>query len=126
MRLDAGVTAGSEVSLYYDPMLAKLIVFGSDRDKAVARFEEALDEYSIDGIRSNLPLLLWIARDEAFRDGETTTSFLPQRLDETIVRGQATAARGGAALRGRAAASTERRHGASRRRFRCGSRMPGE
>jgi 3-methylcrotonyl-CoA carboxylase alpha subunit len=83
VRLDSGVTAGSEVSLYYDPMLAKLIVYGTDRPNAVARFEEALEEFSIDGIRSNLPLLLWIARDEAFRNGETTTSFLAQRLDES-------------------------------------------
>jgi 3-methylcrotonyl-CoA carboxylase alpha subunit len=89
IRLDSGVTAGSEVSLYYDPMLAKLIVYGTDRPNAVARFEEALEEFSIDGIRSNLPLLLWIARDEAFRNGETTTSFLAQRLDESTFARQA-------------------------------------
>ena len=45
VRLDSGVTAGSEVSLYYDPMLAKLIVYGTDRPNAVARFEEALEEF---------------------------------------------------------------------------------
>ncbi|HTU80794.1 MAG TPA: acetyl-CoA carboxylase biotin carboxylase subunit [Candidatus Acidoferrales bacterium] len=84
VRLDAGVDTGSEVSVYYDPMLAKLIVFGSDRAHAVARFERALEDFTIEGVRSNLPLLLWIARDEAFRDGETTTSFLAQRLDESI------------------------------------------
>ena len=44
----------------------------------------ALEEFAIDGVRTNLPLLLWIARDEAFRAGETTTSFLAQRLDESI------------------------------------------
>src|SRR5581483_9825477 len=84
VRLDCGATAGSEVSLYYDPMLAKLIVYGTDRAHAVARFEEALEEFAIGGIRSNVPLLLWIARDEAFRKGETTTSFLAQRLDESV------------------------------------------
>ena len=89
VRLDSGVTEGSEVSLYYDPMLAKLIVYGTDRRNAVARFEEALEEFSIDGIRSNLPLLLWIARDEAFRNGDTTTSFLAQRLDESAFARQA-------------------------------------
>jgi 3-methylcrotonyl-CoA carboxylase alpha subunit len=86
IRLDAGVDAGSEVSVYYDPMLAKLIVYGSDRAHAVARFERALEDFTIDGIRSNVPLLLWIARDDAFKLGDTTTSFLAQRLDESIFR----------------------------------------
>lgn len=84
VRLDAGVTTGSEVSVYYDPMLAKLIVYGTDRQHAIARFENALDEFAIDGVRTNVPLLLWIARDAAFRNGETTTGFLAQRLDETV------------------------------------------
>ncbi|MDE2482095.1 MAG: acetyl-CoA carboxylase biotin carboxylase subunit [bacterium] len=84
IRVDAGVTDGSEVGVYYDPMLAKLIVFGSDRAHAIARLQHALDDFAIDGVRANLPLLRWIARDEWYRDGKTTTSFLAQRLDETI------------------------------------------
>ena len=84
IRVDAGVTTGSEVSVYYDSMLAKLIVFGSDRAHAIARLTNALDDFCIDGIRANVPLLSWIARDEWFREGKTTTSFLSQRLDETI------------------------------------------
>jgi 3-methylcrotonyl-CoA carboxylase alpha subunit len=84
IRLDAGVTEGSDVSVYYDPMLAKLIVNGSDREQALARLERALDDFAIAGVRTNLPLLLWIARDQGFRAGETTTSFLAQRLDESM------------------------------------------
>jgi len=84
IRLDAGVTAGSEVGVYYDPMLAKLIAFGSDRAQAIARLENALDGFSIGGVRTNLPLLSWIVRDDAFKAGDTTTSFLAQRLDESI------------------------------------------
>ena len=84
VRVDAGIAAGSEVSHYYDPMLAKLIAFGNDRGSAIARLNRALEECVIDGVRTNLPLLLWIARDAAFRAGETTTSFLDRRLDETI------------------------------------------
>ncbi len=84
VRVDAGVTTGSEVSVYYDPMLAKLIVFGSDRAQAIARLQLALDDFTIDGVRANLPLLRWIVRDEWYRDGRTTTSFLAQRLDESI------------------------------------------
>ncbi|MGB8908295.1 MAG: biotin carboxylase N-terminal domain-containing protein [Candidatus Cybelea sp.] len=86
VRLDAGVTAGSVVSHYYDPMLAKLIVSGSDRTAAIARLAQSLEAFKIDGVRTNLPLLLWIARDEAFARGETTTSFLAQRLDESIFK----------------------------------------
>ncbi len=89
VRVDAGVAAGSEVSLYYDPMLAKLIVFGSDRAAAIARLEQALLDFTVDGVRTNLPLLLWIARNEAFRAGETTTSFLARHLDESIFAARA-------------------------------------
>ncbi|HTA40468.1 MAG TPA: acetyl-CoA carboxylase biotin carboxylase subunit [Candidatus Acidoferrales bacterium] len=84
VRVDAGVTTGSEVSVYYDPMLAKLIVFGSDRAHAVARLTTALESFGIDGVRANVPLLLWIARNDAFRAGDTTTSFLAKYLDESI------------------------------------------
>ena len=84
IRVDSGVTAGSMVTHYYDPMLAKLIAFGSDRPSAIARLELALQEFTIDGVRTNVPLLLWIARDEAFARGDTTTRFLEERLDESI------------------------------------------
>ncbi len=84
IRVDAGVTTGSVVSHYYDPMLAKLIVFGSDRTGAIERLERALLDFTIDGVRTNLPLLVWIARDEAFRAGETTTRFLDTRLNESL------------------------------------------
>ena len=84
IRVDAGVTAGSEVSVYYDPMLAKLIVWGEDRASAIERLTRALADFEIGGIRANVPLLLWIARDEAYRAGDTTTSFLAERLDESI------------------------------------------
>jgi 3-methylcrotonyl-CoA carboxylase alpha subunit len=84
IRVDAGVATGSEVSLYYDPMLAKLIVFGSDRDAAVQRLQYALRGFTIDGVRTNLPLLLWIARDQAFRAGETTTRFLDTRWNQSL------------------------------------------
>jgi 3-methylcrotonyl-CoA carboxylase alpha subunit len=86
VRVDAGVAAGSVVSHYYDPMLAKLIVFGSDRPAAIARLVQSLEEFTIDGVRTNLPLLLWIGRDDAFARGETTTGFLAQRLDESIFK----------------------------------------
>ncbi|HEY9180633.1 MAG TPA: acetyl-CoA carboxylase biotin carboxylase subunit [Candidatus Baltobacteraceae bacterium] len=84
IRVDAGVEAGSEVSVYYDPMLAKLIVWGENRSAAIERLTLALQDFAIGGIRANVPLLLWIARDEAYRAGDTTTRFLTERLDESI------------------------------------------
>jgi len=88
IRVDAGVDEGSEVSIYYDPMLAKLIVWGEDRAIAIERLTRALQDFAIGGIRANVPLLLWIARDEAFRKGDTTTNFLAERLDESIFSGK--------------------------------------
>ncbi len=84
IRVDAGVERGSDVSVYYDPMLAKLIVWGEDRTMAIDRLTTALEHFRIDGIRSNIPLLSWIARDDAYRKGDTTTAFLSERLDESI------------------------------------------
>jgi 3-methylcrotonyl-CoA carboxylase alpha subunit len=79
IRLDAGVRAGSAVSIYYDSLLAKLIAHGADRPSAIARLTSALETFRIEGLRTNLPLLARIARDPAFRAGDTTTAFLGER-----------------------------------------------
>jgi 3-methylcrotonyl-CoA carboxylase alpha subunit len=82
VRVDAGVDAGSEVGVDYDPMLAKLICSGADRAGAIACLRAALDAFVVAGVRTNVPLLKWIAHDGAFAAGDTTTSFLAERLDE--------------------------------------------
>jgi 3-methylcrotonyl-CoA carboxylase alpha subunit len=82
IRLDSGVRAGSEISIYYDSMLAKLIAFGSDRSAATHRLTSALDAFRIEGLPTNLPLLRAIVRDDAFRAGRTTTAFLEERAPE--------------------------------------------
>jgi 3-methylcrotonyl-CoA carboxylase alpha subunit len=78
IRNDAGVETGDEVSLDYDPMLAKLIVFGPDREAAVLRLRRALGDYAILGVTTNLPLLKRIADEPAFAAGETATGFLEE------------------------------------------------
>ena len=78
IRVDAGVEGGDDVSLSYDPMLAKLIVSGPDRGAAVARLRRALDDFSILGPTTNLPLLRRVAREPAFVAGETTTAFFEE------------------------------------------------
>lgn len=84
VRVDSGVREGSEVSVYYDPLLAKIIVWGTSRTSAVHRLERALAQTQVAGVATNIPLLLWISRDDVFAAGETTTQFLPERLDESV------------------------------------------
>ncbi|HZG63942.1 MAG TPA: biotin carboxylase N-terminal domain-containing protein [Rubrobacteraceae bacterium] len=85
IRNDAGVEAGDEVSLNYDPMLAKLIVCGPDRAAAVLRLRRALEDYTVLGAATNLPLLQRIANEPAFAAGETTTGFIEEHgLDEPL------------------------------------------
>jgi len=76
VRLDAGVRSGSEISIYYDSLLGKLIAHGTDRASAAERLAEALDVFRVDGVRTNIPLLHAIACDPDFRAGKTTTAFL--------------------------------------------------
>jgi 3-methylcrotonyl-CoA carboxylase alpha subunit len=78
LRLDAGVRSGSEVSIYYDSLLGKLIAHGTDRASAAERLAEALEIFRIEGVRTNLPLLHAIAREPDFRAGKTTTAYLAE------------------------------------------------
>ncbi len=78
IRNDTGVETGDEVTLHYDPMIAKLIVFASDREKAVMRLRRALGDYEVLGVPTNLPLLRRIADHPCFEAGETTIDFLEE------------------------------------------------
>jgi len=80
VRLDAGFRSGDEVPVFYDSMLAKIIVWGTDRDAAIARMDGTLRETTVRGVATNLPLLRAILADEAYRAGETTTRFLDERM----------------------------------------------
>ena len=76
IRNDAGLATGDEVSVNYDPMLAKLIVSAPSRTAAIQRLRRALDDFAVLGITSNIPLLQAIAEHPAFAEGATTTDFL--------------------------------------------------
>jgi 3-methylcrotonyl-CoA carboxylase alpha subunit len=76
IRNDAGLESGDEVTVHYDPMLAKLIVGAPDRAAAIARLRRALDEYAVLGVTTNLPLLRAIAAHPDFAAGATRTDFL--------------------------------------------------
>jgi urea carboxylase len=75
-RIETWVERGVEVSPFYDPMLAKIIVHAPDREAAMVRLCAALDETALDGVETNLDYLKQILRSSAFRDGRHTTSFL--------------------------------------------------
>ncbi len=76
IRVDSGIHEGSEVSLYYDPLLAKLIAWGKTREQAIRRMSGALREYRIVGIPSSIPFHQWVMSNDAFLRGEYDTSFL--------------------------------------------------
>jgi acetyl-CoA carboxylase, biotin carboxylase subunit len=76
VRNDAGIYPGYEVPIYYDPLLAKLIVWGRNREEARLRLDRALGEYVIEGIRSNLSFHRWIVRHPRFIAGDFDTGFI--------------------------------------------------
>jgi acetyl/propionyl-CoA carboxylase alpha subunit len=81
IRVDAGVREGGEVSVFYDPMLAKLIVSGETRAAAIARAIEALQRYVVLGIRTNIPFLMAVLRHPDFQAGRIDTAFLDRERD---------------------------------------------
>jgi 3-methylcrotonyl-CoA carboxylase alpha subunit len=76
VRVDSGVDTGSEVSVHYDPMVAKLIARAESRDAAIARARAALTEFDVLGLVTNIPFLLRVLDSEAFRRGDLHTGFL--------------------------------------------------
>ncbi|MBT2648028.1 acetyl-CoA carboxylase biotin carboxylase subunit [Bacillus sp. ISL-34] len=85
IRHELAVHGSSVVSHFYDPMIAKLVVTGDSRDKAIERLREALASYKIEGIKTNLPLLMEIISHEAFSQGDTTTDFIAKYIKKLTV-----------------------------------------
>ncbi|MBM7691369.1 acetyl-CoA carboxylase biotin carboxylase subunit [Peribacillus deserti] len=83
IRHELGVTSTSNVTPFYDPMIAKLIVKGCTRSEAVSRLKEALAQYRVEGIKTNIPLLVDIVSHEAFQSGDTTTDFIQKNILKT-------------------------------------------
>ncbi len=84
IRVDSGVMEGSVVPAEYNPLIAKLIVWGSDRGEAIGRLRRALKEYIISGIQTNKPLIEAIINNPVFVKGLHTTSFLSEERDRII------------------------------------------
>ena len=85
VRVDSGVEEGGEISMFYDPMIAKLVAHAPTRDGAIERLHLALDHYEIDGIASNRQFLSAVLENAAFRSGNLTTGFIAAEFDGDFV-----------------------------------------
>ncbi len=76
IRVDTGVLQGDEVSVYYDPMIAKLVAWGNNRESALARLARALSEYRVSGVTTNISFLYNLATSKPFVEGDLDTGFI--------------------------------------------------
>jgi len=87
VRVDDGFEEGMEIPIYYDPMIAKLITYGKNREEAIERMVRAIDEYQITGIETTLPFGKFVMQHEAFTSGKFDTHFVkkyfqPEKLQQ--------------------------------------------
>ena len=80
MRVDTGVYEGGEISMFYDPMIAKLITYGKTRIDAIERMRRALDEFYVRGVSHNMPFLAALMAHPRFRAGKLSTNFIAEEF----------------------------------------------
>jgi len=80
VRVDTGVYEGGEISMFYDPMIAKLCTYGKDRGAAIDRMRRALDEFYVRGVSHNVPFLAALMAHPRFRAGNLTTNFIAEEF----------------------------------------------
>lgn len=86
VRVDDGYEQGQEVSVFYDPMIAKLIAHGSSRDEAISRLVRAIDEYYIKGIQTTLQFGKWAVQSTPFREGNFDTRFIEKHFTPEVLQ----------------------------------------
>jgi propionyl-CoA carboxylase alpha chain len=121
VRVDTGVYEGGEISIYYDPMIAKLVTHAPTRRAAVAAQADALDAFCIDGIRHNIPLLAALMQHPRWQAGQLSTAFLA----EEFPNGFAPVAPAGAVGRTMAAVAAAVDHVLGERKRRISGQMVG-
>jgi len=82
VRIDAGVAEGGEISIHYDPLIAKLLTHAGDRQGAIEAQANALDAFVIDGIRHNIPFLAALMQRERWRAGHLSTAFIAEEFPD--------------------------------------------
>ncbi|HCP40798.1 MAG TPA: biotin carboxylase, partial [Cryomorphaceae bacterium] len=88
IRVDDGLEQGMEVSIYYDPMIAKLITFGANREDAIARMRRAISEYRISGVQTTLDFANFVMNHSAFISGEFSTHFVEKYFTAGALRAE--------------------------------------
>ncbi|WP_017430491.1 acetyl/propionyl/methylcrotonyl-CoA carboxylase subunit alpha [Vreelandella jeotgali] len=84
VRVDTGVVEGDDISIYYDPMIAKLIVHDATREQAINRLTQALEQYRIAGVKTNVHFLHALADAPAFREARLTTGFIDDHQPQLL------------------------------------------
>lgn len=87
VRVDTGVYEGAEISMFYDPMIAKLVTYGTTRDEAIAAQRKALDAFYIRGIAHNIPFLSALMAHPRFQSGNITTGFIAEEYPDGFTGG---------------------------------------
>ncbi len=82
VRVDTGIEEGSEVSMFYDPMIAKLITYGENREQAIEHMADALDAYYIRGVNHNISFLNALIMHPRFKEGRLTTNFIAEEYPD--------------------------------------------
>ncbi|RMF12096.1 MAG: biotin/lipoyl-binding protein, partial [Alphaproteobacteria bacterium] len=82
VRVDTGVREGAEITMFYDPMIAKLVTWGQNRDEAIGRMTHALDAYYIRGISQNIPFLSAVMENPRFQEGRLSTNFIAEEYPD--------------------------------------------
>ncbi|MGB3339953.1 MAG: acetyl-CoA carboxylase biotin carboxylase subunit [bacterium] len=86
IRLDSGVYEGFEVPIYYDPLIAKLLVWAPFREEAISRAKRALKEYTIRGIKTSIPFHILVMNNTEFTNGEYDTTFIDKVLGKVVYK----------------------------------------
>jgi len=88
IRLDDAFEAGMEIPIYYDPMIAKLIAFGKDRNEAIVRMKRAINDYKISGVKTTLPFCRFVMEHESFISGKFDTHFVQKYFSADVMKKQ--------------------------------------
>lgn len=83
VRVDSGVVIYSEVPIYYDPLIAKMIVWGKDRTEAIERTKRALEEYRVSGIKTTIGFCRVVMDNKKFIDGDLSTAFIEEEYPDS-------------------------------------------
>lgn len=86
LRIEEGFQAGSNIEVYYDPLISKIVAHGRDRTEALRVLKRALERYEVVGVSTNVEFLMTLAGNTHFIDGEVETGFIQVRLQASLLR----------------------------------------